>query len=84
MAPTNVELLTDLLATAKRIEALLVAGMMQQQDQAPPPWRRRMLEQDDQDMIGMILNGSTAEDAHQVIKERREAYRGRGRRDEQG
>lgn len=66
-----------LLESSLRVEALLVALVLKDEG-LPPHVRRRMNEEDDFDMIGMIFNGSTAEEAAAAIRERRAAYGGRG------
>jgi hypothetical protein len=66
--------LEALLASSLRIEALLVTLIGEQNNLMPPAWRKRMAAEDDNDMVAMILDGATAEEAHTAIKDRRAAY----------
>jgi len=69
-----VGLLTQLLESSLRVEALLVAQYGQQQQNVgvgmPPSWRRRMAQDADIEMIDQILAGTTAAETAALIKEK--------------
>lgn len=71
--PDN-KVLTELLESSKRVEALLVVLIGQQGTSGmPPAWRRRMAIEDEMDTVKLALDGTTAEDMQVHIRDRRGA-----------